>query len=630
MATGNTAAIVSPESQQSIIKYSEGIFSALGNNFNFRSKLLDQDRSYAREQDYTEAKRRAEAARATGDTSKIGSVTLPVVGPQVDSATAFFVEMFLTSYPLFPIVSQPSAIDVGLQLETIIAQSAVQYQWARHLAMCFRDGLKYNIHAAEIDWCREKVPSIKSDVSQQVELGVPQELYFEGNRLKRLDPYNLIFDSRVPIAESHQRGEFAGYTELITRMELKQLFLNLDNKLTMNATRAFASGMAMSTSTLSTTGAYYVPPVNPQSFIDPNFNSQNWLQWANLDTKRRIQYSDMYEKTVLYGRIIPREHGIAAKSDGVNAGDPQIYKFIIINRKVVIYVQRMTNAHAMLPIVVGQLNEDGLNLQTKSYADNAAPYQHLASALYNSAIASQRRKVYDRLIYDPSRINKADIDKVDPVARIPVKTEAYGKPLSESVYQIPFRDEGVAQILSMGREVVSMADISTGSNRVQQGQFQKGNKTRYEVEQVVSNSDARPKTSAILLGTSWLHPIKEMIKYNILQYQPPTDLFNHAQKKPVTIKPNELRKVSWEFQMADGVMPSERFVDFQLFGQMLQYATSNPAAAAEYDLTGMFVYQLKSQGARWVDDFKRTPEQQTQFMAQMQAAQQGAPANAAV
>jgi len=632
MATGNTAAIVSPEAQQSIIKYSEGIFAALGNNFNFRSKLLDQDRSYARELDYTEAKRRAEAARATGDTSKVGSVTLPVVGPQVDSATAFFVEMFLTSYPLFPIVSQPQAIDVGLQLETIIAQSAVNYQWARHLAMCFRDGLKYNIHAAEVDWCRDRVPSIKSDLTQGVELGIPQELYFEGNRLKRLDPYNLIFDSRVPVAESHVRGEFAGYTELITRMELKQLFLNLDNRLTMNATRAFTSGMAMSTSSLGTLNTHYVPPVNPQSFIDPNFNSQNWLQWANLDTKRRIQYSDMYEKTVLYGRIIPREHGIPTKNDGVNAGDPQIYKFIIINRKVVVYVQRMTNAHAMLPIVVGQLNEDGLNLQTKSYADNAAPYQHLASALYNSALASQRRKVYDRLIYDPSRINKADIDKVDPVARIPVKTEAYGKPLGESVFQIPFRDEGVAQILAMGREVVGMADISTGSNRIQQGQFQKGNKTRFEVEQVVSNSDARPKTSAILLGISWLHPIKEMIKYNILQYQPPVDLFNHAQKKPVTIKPNELRKISWEFQMADGVMPSERYLDFQLFGQMLQYATANPAGAAEWDLTGMFVYQLKSQGARWVDDFRRTPEQQQQFRSQMQAqaAAQGAPANAAV
>jgi hypothetical protein len=128
------------------------------------------------------------------------------------------------------------------------------------------------------------------------------------------------------------------------------------------------------------------------------------------------------------------------------------------------------------------------------------------------------------------------------------------------------------------------------------------------------------------MGISWLHPIKEMVKYNILQYQPPTELFNHAEKKAVKIKPNELRKMAWEFQLADGVMPSDRFLDFNLFGQMLQYAATNPAGAAEWDLTGMFVYQLKSQGARWVDTFRRTPEQQQQYLAQTQA-QQGIPPN---
>jgi hypothetical protein len=52
---------------------------------------------------------------------------------------------------------------------------------------------------------------------------------------------------------------------------------------------------------------------------------------------------------------------------------------------------------------------------------------------------------------------------------------------------------------------------------------------------------------------------------------------------------------------------------------------ANPMAAAEYDLTGMFVYQLKLRGARWVDQFKRDPAAQQQYMQAAMAAQAGPP-----
>ena len=48
-----------------------------------------------------------------------------------------------------------------------------------------------------------------------------------------------------------------------------------------------------------------------------------------------------------------------------------------------------------------------------------------------STIQSQRRKVYDRMFGESSRVKKADIDCADPVARIPVTSEAYGKPVSK-------------------------------------------------------------------------------------------------------------------------------------------------------------------------------------------------------
>lgn len=619
MATANTPLALSVFAQRSLLKHVEQIFSNIGFNLNFRSKLLEQDRIYMREMDWSDPQNRALLANRLGDPTKFQNVSIPVVGPQVDSATAFFADMFLSSYPLFPVVAgNPENADAALEIETLLGESAVQFQWPRHLAMCFRDGFKHNLMAMEVDWQEKKVPSIVSDNSQGVSIGRATDRIFAGNALTHLNLYNTFFDARVQPAEVHARGEFVGYSELITRMELHQFFLDHDGSRTMNKQEALDSGTPAIGLGSDGTSTYYIPQVNPFALMNPAFTALNWVQWGGGETKKRIINAGMFEKTVMYLRLIPREHGITGAMGGRNFNDPQIYKLVLINRKVPIFCQRMTNAHNWLPIVIGQMNEDSLGLQTKSYGDNAAPYQSLASALYNSGIQSQRRKVYDRIFYDPSRINKSDIDRADAIARIPVKSEAYGKPISEAFAVAPYRDDNVSATLQIAERVVEMADISTGSNRVQRGQFQKGNKTRYEFQTTMEGSDARPRMSALLMSCSWLHPIKTMVKLNILQYQPPTSLFNREKQQEVKIDPNNLRKLAWEFAMGDGAMPADKFVDFELMNSVFQYAAQNPTINAEWDLMGLFAYQLKSRGAKWVTQFKRTPAQQQQYLALQQ------------
>lgn len=619
MAKSSTQPAISPMAQAKVMEHAKNIFLMLRDLTHYRGRLIEQDRQYYREMDRSQMQGRADLANTLGDPSKIQNITVPVVGPQVDSAKAYLTEMFLSSYPIFPVTASPEHADTALQLETLLGNSAVHFQWGRHLALCMHDGLKHNLQAIEVSWKRETTASIRNDASQSVTEGVVQEETFSGNMLKHLNLYNLIFDPRVPPAEMHKRGEFAGYTELLTRIELKQLLLDLDRTLTMNATQAFESPTAHNNTADMGAASFYMPSINPKSLVDPANIGFNWLKWAKTTTNQKIRYQDMYEVTTLYCRVIPKELMIFPQDARKTAGEPQIYKFIIVNQRVLIFAQRMTNAHGYIPIIIGQMNEDGLGLQTKSFADNATPYQQIATSLWNSGIASQRRKVYDRIYYDPSRINKADMDKTDPVARIPVKQTAYGLPIGEAIFVAPYRDEGVASILGMAREVVDMADIASGQNRVQRGQFQKGNKTRTEFNEVMQNSDARPRMAAILLGISWFQPIKDVLKTDILQYQPPATLFNPEKQKSIKIDPVTIRTVAWQFQLADGVMPSDKFLNFELFGQVLQFATAVPQAAAEWDLPGMFAYQLKMQGAKWVANFRRTPEQQQAYLQQQQA-----------
>lgn len=622
MATPNTPNIPSKEAQKLIVRMLNARIDDDNSIEQLRAVFLQRDLEYAREVDRTERQRRALAANRAGDVTKIQNPVIPVVAPQVETGTAYLTEIFLSSYPIFPVVAGPKLQGAALQVETVLGESAVHFRWAPEFAKCFRDGYKYNLLAVEVEWAEEKVFAVENKPQESMTLGIPTETVFAGSKIKRLDLYNLILDRRVKPSDVHVKADYAGYSEMMTRIQLKQLIADLRSDATMNAREAFES--PTNGGDLNT---YYVPQVTDLATLE-NLSSRgttNWVAWAKQDSQNQIAYHDMYEVTTMYCRVIPKELGIVT----AKSGTPQIFKFIMVNRSVLIYVERKTNAHNFLPIVVGQLLDDGLGYQTKSLAESSAPYQAISTALYTSAIASQKRKVYDRIFYDPSKVNKRDIDNTDPVARIAVKTEAYGKPISDSVYAFPYRDDTVPMTLAMGREVADMANVSFGQNRVSQGQFQKGNKTRFEVNEVMTAADSRPRMYAILLEASWFQPIKHILKSNILQYQPPAQLYNRPTREAVTVDPVELRKTTWQFKIADGIMPTDKLVNMESFNYALQLAMTQPAIGAEYDVLGMFFYQMQLQGANWIGEFKRTPEQK-QAIQQQLAAQQGAPSAATV
>jgi hypothetical protein len=287
---------------------------------------------------------------------------------------------------------------------------------------------------------------------------------------------------------------------------------------------------------------------------------------------------------------------------------------------VVVFAERQTNAHNYLPIIVCKPSNDGLGWQSKSFAENAMPMQAVASSLLNSGLESQRRKVYDRIYYDPSRINKRDIDMVSSVARIPIKNSAYGKPISEAIHESPYRDDGVQEIMAMSQQVVQIGDTVNGINKVQQGQFQKGNKTRKEFDTVMGNAGSRGRMRAMALEYTFFVPIKEIVKSNYLQYQPAVTAVNTNKKQAVQIDPQALRKANLSFTLSDGYLPQEKLLNTEMFSMLFQGAQAMPAIAARYDLMGIFMYSMQLSGGGWMSQFERSDEDMQKYLAQMTAA----------
>jgi hypothetical protein len=128
---------------------------------------------------------------------------------------------------------------------------------------------------------------------------------------------------------------------------------------------------------------------------------------------------------------------------------------------------------------------------------------------------------------------------------------------------------------------------------------------------------------AVVLESAWFQPMKHILKSNILQFQPPTQLYNREEKQAQQINPADFRKEVWEFKIADGVLPADKLINMEALNYALQLSLSQPAIGAQYDVLGMFFYMMQIQGASWIKDFQRTPDQAAQIQA-AQAQPQGA------
>lgn len=621
MTTPTMPMLVPKKAQEGLRQFAQQCGNLYKQQWNIREIMLKTDLAYAREADRTQENLRAKKANAYGDKDRFQNITIPVVLPQVEAAVTYQESVFLTGIPLFGVVADPQYEDQAMQMETIIDQQATRGGWARELGLFFRDGFKYNICALEVDWAREITYEIETDPTFKLGTeGKPTETIWEGNRIRRWDMYNTFFDTRVTPAEMYRKGEFIGTREIISRVMLKQYINTLPLIQKDNIVPAFECSVpAISFTNDASMSNYYIPQINPLLANDYTLMAGgfNWMAWANLDDKGpKIDYKNLYVLTTLYARIIPSDFGIRVSG----ANTPQVWKLVYVNDQVLIYAERQTNAHQYLPVLMGQPLEDGLGYQTKSLAANVSPIQDITSALSNSNIAARRRAISDRTLYDPSRVAEAHINSPNPSAKIPVRAAAYGKPVGESVFPFPFRDDQSQFIIAQMQSYGALANVISGQNPARQGQFVKGNKTQSEYDSVMANSNGRDQITAIGYEAQVFTPLKEMLKINILQYQGGTSLYSRDKQVNVSVDPVALRKAVLNFKVSDGLTPTDKLINSDTMQVALQVFGASPQISASYNIPAFFSYMMKTQGAH-ISAFEKSPQQQ-QYEQAMQQYQQ--------
>lgn len=590
---------LSEASQKSLVKYVDSALQQHKRRTDMHQKMAMIDVAYAR---YTESTMfGTEADGTTGVDLAAGNVqcgvalkniTVPIVVSQVDSFVGYLADVFLSGYPIFPVVSSPANRKDAEKLQSIIDTHAIVGAYPRQLLKFIRDGIKYNFSGLEVDWAPIDRYSITTNIMKPLDAAGAKKSTEAYNKIKRIDPYNLITDPRIEdMADNPYCGEFGGYVELLSRVELTRTLQRLiDTDYGYNTTSSLHTDLGKDGKSPlpGYTGIYYKEKPQISELIQSkNFNNYgdfDWERWMNSQPSRAGRpVKGLYEVTTLYARIIPSDHEMS----GPNRNIPQIWKLRTVNNDKLIHAQRIISAYDLLPILIGQPLEDGFAEQTQSVGEMQIPMQEAVSTLYNIRFNAARRAVSDRGIYDPKILDSSDVNSAAPAAKIPIKPNSLlgGKTLEHAYRSIPFDPRGTDNVIQDAREVMAMSGMLTGLNKPQQGEFQKGNKSVQEWSDTMAGSDNRLRLPALCLEYQVFLPLKEQLKLNIYQYGPTgifQDLKNGQTVEVAQEDIEKLRKVVLFFKIADGYIPASKLASTQTIMTIMQLISQSQILQASY------------------------------------------------
>lgn len=574
--------------------------SGIWGGFDHRYALEAIDKEYYRDNIYTYDKIAAAIANQQGNKKKLQDIVVPLAEGQTDTMHAYLTSVFLTGNPIFGVTASPDNIEAAKQYQAILSDQATQGGWVGEFMDFFHNGLKY-FGAMEVTWCQDYMYSPEAVVRPTGQVDEAKKIIWQGNRCKNLDVYNFFWDKRVPLTKVCTDAEYAGYVEIKTRTSLRRY---VDARgIKMNMHRVFPEDGRTDNignpqvklfyipdfmwNSLSNLGTYGIqnPGVLGSQFVD------DFSNWEVGPEGNKKMFKNIYYLVTRYMRIIPKDYGMKVP----NWNQVQIWKFVTINDQFLIEAERQNNNHDLLPIVCCQPALDALLYNNRSFVQKQIPMQDITSALLNAALDGRRRALADRIIYDPSKIDPNNMSSTSPSARIPLRPSAYGTDVTKAAYKIPFEDNQESNFLGTMREVFSLADMMSGQNKAQQGQFVKGNKTQREYEDVQAKSSGRQRKVALKLEQQALNPAKTILKANILQYQPNGELYNYEEQQTVKIDRDVLRKAMFAYTITDGLMPEDKIVNAEVLQVGMQTVAASPLLQSKYDLGKMFTYMMSTQ-----------------------------------
>lgn len=618
------AMTLSKDSHKKVVEYAIQCQAQFFQFKDYINKLTALDKAYYGalgevSEQLAELQSSSEYAQPNSEKAKqeaLRDIEVPIILSQVDTTTAYLMDIFLSGSPIFGVVAAREHRQAAAKLEAIIDRHATLGRWGSELVQVFLNGSKYDFTALECSYVPIKDISVGySNIPSQLGKSQVSNKVSYINRLKALDLYNFFGDLTVLPSKISEYGEFAGYNEIISKVRLKQLTQDLsDAKIGINIDLALNTSLCKEFMQTRPEVSPFVRSMKPEGFsYDAMFSVYKRFD-VRQTTNQKINYSSHYKLTTLYARIIPSTLSIAS----ANPNHVQIWKFLVVNDAICISAQPIITSLDMFPIITTQFHDDGFGFQSKGVEERAMPWQDTASELLNVSLKGSRRAVSDRALYDPRYISPFAVNTVDPSPKIAIRTSdslssaLSGNPLDYAYKAIPFDPSGTRGVMGDVSTVLNLAEYLHGQSAISQGVMKPGNRTLGEVNETLNKGENRLRKIALIVEDSLFLPIKYMVKANILQNVEEQKVISVNRKQEYEVNAAELGQALMEFKVADGLVGKARYMDPQAFQMTLNYILTVPGIAQQYDVQSFFADTVTAMGFPNIDNYAKFTPTETQ------------------
>lgn len=528
----------------------------------------------------------------------------PVIISQIETAKAIVADTFLSGYPTFGVVAAPDKQAEMEQVETLIAYYEKEGKWRNSLLRFIHTLCAHGLAPYAL------VTKTGYDFSGELNLGT------NGSMKKRTpwilpellhpDPYNIVFDYRVPPVDLPEEGEYVGYAKMPPATTMKALLLSVQDA---HGTGADSPLMNLSEWMQTSTpySSFYLRPTIQALKSDGRDAMNRWDIWYDPRRNNTVVGSDparyYHNSTVLFRRLWLRLIPSEFKLPGLR-NTPTVFEVWVINDSTIVYFQPVYMERNCFPMGIADVHNEGNSYAAKSEPELFYPIQHASSVMLNSVVAGAMRAVDDRALFDPNFVRASDLASKSGSAYVPlVKSLAQDRSLDSVYRSIPFDASASFTLPNLIRELVSTAQMLRGRNNFAQGLPQRGNRTLGEFAEVMQNADSRQQLQALQLESAAFADIKRWIKEFIASNAQSTTMLNQRTKRSVEISPEVIASLSYDFSLATGYFSRRMVANTDMLQEYLRLVLSDEQIRQRVDALKLANYIMALEGVKDLDQF---------------------------
>ncbi len=561
----------------------------------FVLRLQTIDREFSGFVKLSEADKKRERDNLAGKAPKPTDVNLQLAATHIEEAVTFLMSVFAPDSGMFEATARQDKQSVANAFAAVLNRQSSRGRFYREYVKAFANMLKYNLGGWFTYWEKVQGNQLTNTIDGQPNLS--RKIIWQGNRIKSIDMYNVIWDIAVHPVDLPYLGEFVAFVEMVREFRVKKMAE--DGEL-FEVHRFTGENMAT-----DNTNRYYKskPQIRNELGLAGGGGETDWVNVLTQGGSREV--TSGHELVTYYGWLNPREFGLS------NDDELQIWRIVVVNQQFIAQTEYMNNAHGMLPVAFASPREDDLGFGQKSYGEMLIPLQRYASFKLNVDQQSQRKSLHGITVFDANTVALDNIDESEVAGRIRANPTSQDVDLRKKIMQLRDAPDTTGTMRDIASIVDLMQKLLPTDMLRQVADLQRA--TTYQAAAVVQSANRRNYNIARLINDHAMHTMKFQLMYNLFQYQEPMEMLADD-GTVIEVTPSEFRDAGIEYAVGEGLKGIDRLLIADVMKEILTSVLQSQQAAAEIDVVKLLDYYSSLLGDKTdISSFRRQvqpPQQQ--------------------